>query len=164
MAFQELNEKTYAVIKQGLDSGLSVESVAENSGYGARRIRLVRRSKSYKSYLALRRIERQKAAENTPLKAKAGKHDLKREPIEENLGSDFIETPLVTTDKDGAVNGHIAVTTGEAMPKTDMYRAARAHSARKRQEAREFSVATAILILAAVGILSTVIAIINWLT
>lgn len=76
MAQNEITESVYAAIKKQLDSGLSVNKASGQYKLGERRLRLIRKSKSYNSYLALRRNEAKKRAQNTPAKAQPGKHEL----------------------------------------------------------------------------------------
>lgn len=94
MAVKEITEQEYNHVKRDLDKGVTKEDVAFEHSFGQRRVRLIARSKSYKSYLALRRVERTKAAQNTPAKPAAGKHELHQEPpVVESVVDELIETP-----------------------------------------------------------------------
>lgn len=90
MALNEISEQQYKKIRKYIDAGKSDNWISENEPYGKRRVRLIRKSKSFNSYLALRRAERRKRAENTPVKAKAGKHELAQG---ESVVDQLIETP-----------------------------------------------------------------------
>lgn len=94
MAVKEITEHDYNQAKQDLTNGETNDWVAEFHGYGLRRVRLIRKSKSYKSYLALRRVERQKVAQNTPAKPTAGAHELAQEPpVVDSVVDQITETP-----------------------------------------------------------------------
>lgn len=75
MAQKELIRADYDSIKASLEKD-SVNTVAKAFKVGNRRVALIKKSKSWNSYIALRAVERRKRAENTPAKAVAGAHDL----------------------------------------------------------------------------------------
>lgn len=87
MAVKELIRADYDSIKASLDNGQSVNEVARQFNVGNRRVSLVRKSKSFNSYVQLRAVERRKRAENTPAKAVAGSSDL------EQPNQQFMATP-----------------------------------------------------------------------
>lgn len=93
MAIKELDNQNYEALKADLTEGYTNDAAAAKYHLGLRKVRLVRRSKSYKSYLALRAAERRKQAQNTPAKAVAGEHELAQ-------GEDIADL-LINTGKDG---------------------------------------------------------------
>lgn len=93
MAINELEQTNYERIKQNIENGATNDIVAREEHLGLRRVRLIRRSKSYKSYLALRAAERRKQAQNTPAKAVGGAHELAH--------GDDLGDLLINTGKDG---------------------------------------------------------------
>lgn len=96
MAINELEQASYERIKQNIENGATNELVAHEEHLGLRKVRLIRRSKSYNSYLALRRNETKKRHENTPAKPQAGKHELAQG---EDIGDLLIETDDPTKAK-----------------------------------------------------------------
>lgn len=81
MATQEISEQEYSAIKADLNEGLTNDQAAAKYHFGLRRVRLVRRSKSYASYKALRRNEAKKRLENTPAKPQGGGSELENTDV-----------------------------------------------------------------------------------
>lgn len=93
MATTEISEIEYTKLKKDLDKGLTNDAAAEKYHYGLRRVRLVRRSKSYASYKALRRNEAKKRAENTPAKPQGGGSELESNDITDLMIEDEPKKP-----------------------------------------------------------------------
>lgn len=91
MAQKEIIRADYDSIKASLDAGQSVNEVSKAFNLGNRRVALIKRSKSYTSYIGLRTAERRKRAENTPAKATDGGHELPQgeQPLD---ATEFVDT------------------------------------------------------------------------
>lgn len=88
MAINEITEQQYNKIKSDLDKGLTNEAAAAKYHFGLRRVRLVRKSKSFASYKALRRNEAKKRLENTPAKPQGGGSELDNTDVSDLLIED----------------------------------------------------------------------------
>lgn len=75
---REITEKQYNKAKRDLVRGMTTEHVAFEHGFGLPRVRLIRKSNTYRGYLQMRRNEAKKRLQNTPARAKAGKHELQQ--------------------------------------------------------------------------------------
>lgn len=102
MAQKELIRADYDSIKASLANGQSINTVAKAFNLGNRRVSLIAKSKSWNSYIGLRTAARRKRAENTPVKAVAGAHDLADPEAEMDAFLDENGKPLPVTGEAAA--------------------------------------------------------------
>lgn len=102
MAVIEITETEYNRIVKALKKG-SQNDVAKEFNWGNRRIAQIARSKSYKSYLAIRAAERRKRAQNTPAKAVEGSQDLQssHDELMVNVGGESVPADQAQPTQDG---------------------------------------------------------------
>lgn len=170
MAVVEITESEYSNIRKDLSEGIALNTVASKYGWGNRRIALIQRSKSYKSYLALRSVERRKRAQNTPAVAKPGKHELSQ-PNQDFMVPAADTGESVPADEAKPTNAGEVPTPAAKSASEERRLKVMELEGRKRREARErrqklytrIATVLAVLtfVLAVVGLVALVRAILN---